>query len=131
MISRNMTVAFAVSLVVCFASMYVNYRAYQERHYLEWSYRSHGGEIKIEFAPGWHSVHIYAMHPDEHDSHKLVFSPVLLAVALFVFTLVGWAALAKLSAGDPIRDFFMLLVGYAVLFYGGRILAELWEDYFG
>ena len=49
---QKTVVAFAVSLAVCLISMYVNYRAYQETHYLEWSYRSHGGEITIEFAPG-------------------------------------------------------------------------------
>ena len=89
---QKTAVAFAVSLAVCLISMYVNYRAYQETHYLEWSYRSHGGEITIEFAPGWHSVHIYAMHPDDQDSHKLVFSPVPLAIVLLVlnvFNLFG------------------------------------------
>ena len=68
-------IAFAAALVVCLVSMYINYRSYQERHYLEWSYRNHGGEITIEFAPGWHAVHIYAMHPEDHDSHKLFFRP--------------------------------------------------------
>ena len=126
---QRLTAAFAAALVVCLASMYVNYRAYQERHYLEWSYRSHGGEITIEFAPGWHSVHIYAMSAEDQDSHKLVFSPVSLTVTLLALTLVGWAVLAKLSAGELVKDFFMLLVGYAVLFFGYRLLVELWEDY--
>ena len=126
---QKTAVAFAVSLAVCLISMYVNYRAYQETHYLEWSYRSHGGEITIEFAPGWHSVHIYAMHPDDQDSHKLVFSPVLLAVALFVFTLAGWAVLAMISSGEPVKDFFMLLIGFAVIIFGCRVIVDFWDDY--
>ena len=125
MISKNLAVAFAAALVVCFASMYVNYRAYQERHYMEWSYRSHGGEITIEFAPGWHSVHIYAMHPEDHDSHKLVFSPVLLAVSLFVLTLAGRAVLAIYSTGEPVKDFFILLACYVVVFLGYLVYDEL------
>ena len=126
---QRWAIAFAAAIVVCLVSMYINYQAYQETKYLEWSYRNHGGEITIEFAPGWHSVHIYAMHPDDHDSHKLVFSPVLLAIALCVFTVVGWAVLAKLSTGEPWKDFLMLFVGFAVIFYGGRMILELWEDY--
>ena len=126
---KNLPVAFAAALAVTLVSMYINYQAYQENQYLAWSYRNHGGEITIEFAPGWHSVHIYAMHPDDHDSHKLVFSPVLLAIALCVFTVVGWVVLAKLSTGEPWKDFLMLFVGFAVIFYGGRMILELWEDY--
>ena len=125
MISKNLAVAFAAALVVCFASMYVNYRAYQERHYMEWSYRSHGGEITIEFAPGWHSVHIYAMHPEDHDSHKLVFSPVLLAVSLFVLTLAGRAVLAIYSTGEPIKDYFILLACYVAVLLGYLVYDEL------
>ena len=126
---QKMAVAFAASLAVCLASMYVNYRAYQETHYLEWSYRNHGGEITIEFAPGWHAVHIYAMRMDDHDSHSLVFSPLPLAVALLAFTLAGYAVLSIFSAGAPWKDFLMLFVGFAVIFYGGRMIWELWEDY--
>ena len=126
---QKTAVAFAVSLAVCLISMYVNYRAYQETHYLEWSYRSHGGEITIEFAPGWHSVHIYAMHPEDHDSHKLVFSPVLLAIALFVFTLAGRAVLALVSLGEPWKDFFMLLIGFAVIIFGCRVIVDFWDDF--
>ena len=126
---KNLPVAFAVALAVTLVSMYINYQAYQENHYLEWRYRNHGGEITIEFAPGWHSVHIYAMSSEDQDSHKLVFSPVLLAIALFVFSMVGWAVLAKLSTGEPWKDFLMLFVGFAVIFYGGREILELWEDY--
>ena len=125
MISKNLAVAFAAALVVCFASMYVNYRAYQERHYMEWSYRSHGGEITIEFAPGWHSVHIYAMHPEDHDSHKLLFSPVLLAVSLFVLTLAGRAVLAIYSTGEPVKDFFILLACYVAVLLGYLVYDEL------
>ena len=126
---KNLIVAFAASLAVCLVSMAINYRAYRETNYLEWSYRSHGGEITIEFAPGWHAVHIYAMSPEERDSHKLSFSPLPLAAALLVLTPVGWAALARLSTGEPWKDFFMLLAGFAVLFFGGRTIWELWEDY--
>ena len=126
---KHWLVAFAASLAVNLLSMYVNYQSYQETHYLEWSYRSHGGEITIEFAPGWHSVHIYAMSPEEQDSHKLVFSPVILAISLCVFTLVGWAVLSRLSTGEPWKDFLMLFAGYAVLFYGGRAILEWWEDF--
>ena len=126
---QRWAIAFAAAIVVCLVSMYINYQAYQETKYLEWSYRNHGGEITIEFAPGWHSVHIYAMHPDDHDSHKLVFSPLPLAIALFVFTLAGRAVLVKLSTGEPWKDFLLLFVGFAVIFYGGRAILELWEDY--
>ena len=126
---QKLAAAFAASLAVCLVSMYVNYRSYQETHYLEWSYRNHGGEITIEFAPGWHAVHIYAMRMDDHDSHRLVFSPVPLAVSLLVFTLVGRAVLAVVSVGAPWKDFLMLFVGFAVLFYGGRALLELWEEF--
>ena len=126
---KNLSVAFAVALAVNLASMVINYQAYRENHYLEWSYRSHGGEITIEFAPGWHAVHIYAMTPEEQDSHKLVFSPVPLAISLLVFTLAGWAALAKLSTGEPWKDFLLLFAGFAVTFYGGREILELWRDY--
>ncbi len=69
------------------------------------------------------------MSAEDQDSHKLVFSPVSLTVTLLALTLVGWAVLAKLSAGEPVKDFFMLLVGYAVLFFGYRLFIELWEDY--
>ena len=122
-------IAFAAALVVCLVSMYINYRSYQERHYLEWSYRNHGGEITIEFAPGWHSVHIYAMRDGDHDSHKLVFSPVLLAVSLFVFTMAGWAVLAVISTGEPVKDFFMLLIGFAVIIFGYRVIVDFWDDF--
>ena len=122
-------IAFAAALVVCLVSMYINYRSYQERHYLEWSYRNHGGEITIEFAPGWHAVHIYAMHPEDHDSHKLVFSPLPLAIAFFVFTLAGRAALALVSLGEPWKDFFMLLIGFAVIIFGCRVIVDFWDDY--
>lgn len=122
-------IAFAAALVVCLVSMYINYRSYQERHYLEWSYRNHGGEITIEFAPGWHAVHIYAMHPEDHDSHKLVFSSLPLAIALFVFTLAGRAALALVSLGEPWKDFFMLLIGFAVIIFGCRVIVDFWDDY--
>ena len=122
-------IAFAAALVVCLVSMYINYRSYQERHYLEWSYRNHGGEITIEFAPGWHAVHIYAMHPEDHDSHKLVFSPLPLAISLFVFTLAGRAALALVSLGEPWKDFFMLLIGFAVIIFGCRVIVDFWDDY--
>ena len=126
---KNLAVAFAAALVVCLFSMYINYRSYQETNYLEWSYRRYGGEITIEFAPGWHAVHIYAMRSGDHDSHKLVFSPLPLIGALFVFTLVGYAALIKLSTGDPLSNFVVLLAGFAVIFYGGRAIMELLEDY--
>ena len=122
-------IAFAAALVVCLVSMYINYRSYQERHYLEWSYRNHGGEITIEFAPGWHAVHIYAMRPEDYDSHKLVFSPLPLAIALFVFTLAGRAALALVSLGEPWKDFFMLLIGFAVIIFGCRVIVDFWDDY--
>ena len=48
---------------------------------------------------------------------------------LFVFTLIGWAVLAMFSTGEPWKDFLMLFVGFAVIFYGGREILELWEDY--
>ena len=127
--TQKLADAFAAALVVCLASMYVNYQAYQERHYLEWSYRNHGGEITIEFAPGWWSVHIYSMTPDEADSHKLEFAPVSLAVCLFALTMIGYAALAVRCTGEPVKDVLMLVIGYAVLFFGYRLIAELWEDY--
>ncbi len=126
---KNLPVAFAAALAVALASMVVNYRAYQENHYLEWSYRSHGGEITIEFAPGWHAVHIYAMHPDDQDSHKLTFSPLPLVIFLLVLTLIGRGVLAVVSTGEPWKEFLLLLVGCAVLFFGARALLELWEDY--
>lgn len=122
---QKTAVAFAVSLAVCLISMYVNYRAYQETHYLEWSYRSHGGEITIEFAPGWHSVHIYAMHPDDQDSHKLVFSPLPLAIFLLVLTLVGRGVLAVVSTGEPVKDFFILLACYVAVLLGYLVYDEL------
>lgn len=126
---KNLSVAVAVALAVNLVSMYVNYQAYQESHYLEWSHRNHGGEITIEFAPGWIAVHIYAMHPDDSDSHKLEFSFVSFAVSLLAFSLVGWALLSRLTTGEPWKDFLMLFVGYAVIFLGGRAILELWEDY--
>ena len=126
---KHLSVAFAVSLLLCLASMYVNYQSYQETHYLAWSYRIHGGEITMEFAPGWHAVHIYAMRPEEHDSHKLAFSPVVLAVSLLAFTLLGYVVLAKFSVGAPWKDFLLLFVGFTVLFFGGRAILELWEEY--
>ncbi|MBQ9377655.1 MAG: hypothetical protein IJU05_07640 [Schwartzia sp.] len=109
---NKLVVAFGAALVVCLISMYANYRSYQERHYLDWAYRSHGGEITIEFAPGWHAVHIYAMSSEEQDSHKLVFSPVILVVSLLVLTLVNHALLAVLPDGGPARGFLMLLACY-------------------
>ena len=92
---------------------------------MEWSYRSHGGEITIEFAPGWHSVHIYAMSSEDQDSHKLVFSPALLAVSLFVLTLAGRAVLAIYSTGEPIKDFFILLACYVAVLLGYLVYDEL------
>ncbi len=127
---RNLSVAFAVSLAVCLFSMYVNYQAYQEGNYLQWSYRQHGGEITIDFAPGWRAVHIYGMTPDQKDSHSLTFSPVTLLIFLLALTLVGCAILSRLSVGEPVKDFFLLLAGYAVLFFGYGLLNGLWEDYF-
>ncbi len=126
---QKWTIAFAAALVVCLVSMYVNYRSYQETHYLEWSYRNHGGEITIEFAPGWHAVHIYAMRNGDHDSHRLVFSPLPLAIALFVFTLAGRAALAMISFGEPWKDFFMLLIGFTVIIFGYRVIVDFWDDF--
>ena len=122
---KNLPVAFAVALAVTLVSMYINFRAYQENHYLEWSYRNHGGEITIEFAPGWHSVHIYAMSSEDQDSHKLVFSPALLAVSLFVLTLAGRAVLAIYSTGEPIKDFFILLACYVAVLLGYLVYDEL------
>ena len=121
---KNLIVAFGVSLAVCLASMYGNYRAYRETNYLAWSHRVHGGEITVEFAPGWHAVHTYGMTPEEKDAHNLVFSPVALAVSLLALTLVGWAALAKFSTGEPCKDFFLLLAGWAVLFFAGWAITE-------
>ena len=126
---KNLFVAVSVSIAVNLISMYVNYQSYQETHYLEWSYRVHGGEITIEFAPGWHAVHIYAMRPEENDSHKLAFSPVILVVSLLAFTLAGCAVLAKFSLGEPWKDFLMLFVGSAAIFWGGRAILDIWEDY--
>ena len=67
--------------------------------------------------------------PEDHDSHKLVFSPLPLAIALFVFTLAGRAALALVSLGEPWKDFFMLLIGFAVIIFGCRVIVDFWDDY--
>ena len=127
---KNLTISFAAALVVCLVSMYVNYRSYQERHYLDWSYRNHGGEITIEFAPGWHAVHIYAMSSEDQDSHKLVFSPVILAVSLLVLTLANRALLAVLPTVEPARAFLMLLacyVGVFLCYLAYDELRDFWE----
>ena len=129
MTAKPLAVAFAASLFVCLASMYVNYRAYQETHYLDWSYKMHGGEITVEFAPGWHAVHTYAMRPEEQDSHKLDFSPVILAVALLALTLLGRAALIWLSTGEPLKDGLLLVVGYTVIVFGCRAAMELLDEW--
>ena len=126
---QRLAVAFSVSLAVCLVSMYVNFQSYQESNYLEWSHRNHGGEITIEFAPGWHAVHFYAMRNCDHDSPRLVFSPLPLAIALLVFTLAGRAALALVSLGEPWKDFFMLLIGFAVIIFGCRVIVDFWDDY--
>ena len=127
--AKPLAVAFAASLFVCLASMYVNYRAYQETRYLDWSYKIHGGEITVELSPGWRAVHIYAMRPEERDSHKLEFSPVILAAALLALTLAGRAALAKLSTGDPLKDGLLLVVGYTVIFFGCRAIMDLLDEW--
>ena len=126
---KHWLVAFVASLAVNLVSMYVNYQSYQETHYLEWSYRRLGGEITVEFAPGWHAVHIYAMRQDDYDSHELNFSVLTLAVFWLAFALVGRAVLAVISTGEPWKDFLLLFVGWAALFYGGRAVMELWEDF--
>ena len=83
---RHLALAFAGSLAVCLATMYVNYQSYQETQDLEWSLRRDGGEITVETAPGWHAVHIYAMTPEQRGSHKLEFAPVSLAISVLVGT---------------------------------------------
>ena len=126
---KNLLIAVSVSAVINLAGMYINYRSYQDTHYLAWSYRVHGGEITVEFAPGWHAVHTYAMTPEEKGTHHLDFSPVALAVSLLALALVGWAALAKFSAGEPCKDFFLLLAGWATLFFAFWAITEL-REYF-
>ena len=70
-------------------------------------------------------VHIYAMSSEDQDSHKLVFSPALLAVSLFVLTLAGRAVLAIYSTGEPIKDFFILLACYVAVLLGYLVYDEL------
>ena len=86
-------IAFITALVVCLTSMYVNYRAYQETRSLEYAIRRDGGEITVEFAPGWRAVHLYAMTPDQKSSHQLDFSPVSLAGSVLAGTGAVYAAL--------------------------------------
>ncbi len=126
---QKLAVSFTVSLVVCLITMYINYQSYQETKYLAWSHPVHGGEITLEFAPGWRAVHIYAMRQEDRDSHKLVFSPVSLAVCLTALTLVNRGLLAGGSPGAPFRDALLLLAGYAVLFLGYRVLQALMDQF--
>ncbi len=124
---KNLWISFAVSLTVLLTGMFINYRSYQETHYLSWSYRQHGGEITIEFAPGWHAVHIYAMRQDQENTHSLHFSPVSLAVCLLVLTAVGWGVLTKFSTGVVFKDFFLLLAGYGFLCFGVPAIMDLFD----
>ena len=88
---RLLIISLVIALVLCAAGCYINYREYNDRHYLKWSVKHHGGEITIEHGFGWRSVHIYGMSPEDHDSHKLefsVFSLLLTLTALFVVCLL-------------------------------------------
>ena len=79
---RLLLISLVIAIVVSAIGCYINYREYNDRHYLKWSVKHHGGEITVEYGFGWHSVHIYGMSPEEQDSHKLEFSLFSLAITL-------------------------------------------------
>ena len=126
---KNVYIALAVSVILNLLCVYINYQSYHETNYLKWSYRNHGGEITIEFSPGWRAVHIYSMRSSDKDSHSLAFSPISLFISVLSLMLVGWAVLAKFSTGVLFKDFLLLLIGYVLIFFVYRMLMELWDEF--
>lgn len=94
---KKITISLLISLLIVLIGMLINYRAYQENRYLQYSIRHHGGEITIEHGFGLQAVHIYAMDPADHDSHKLRFSLFsfllfFIVTAILVYLLLWIAA---------------------------------------
>ena len=83
---KNWLYALCASLTVNLGIMLINYFSYADSNYLKLAYRSHGGEITVEFSPGLIVSHIYAMTADGTNSHNLRFAPVLLLVGVAVGT---------------------------------------------
>ena len=101
-VMKKLLLSAIISLLIVLAGMLVNYRAYQEDHYLKYSIKNHGGEITIEYGFGLEAVHIYTMEMGGHDSHRLRFDLVnfLLSLAgitliVFVVMTVGTAIMNK------------------------------------
>ena len=126
---RNLWIALAVSITVNLLCMYVHYQTYQETHYLKWASRNHCGESTIEFAPGWEAVHTYAMLPEDRDLHRLSFAPASLAFSVMTLMLAGCAVLAKLSTGEPLKDFLLLFLGCIAILFSYWAVTELWDEF--
>lgn len=94
---KRIYVSIAVSLLIVLAGMFVNYRSYQEDHHLKYSIRMHGGEITIEHGFGLEAVHIYAMEPGGHDSHRLRFDPIGFLLYFAVIAVIVFAVSSAVS----------------------------------
>ncbi|MBR4461098.1 MAG: hypothetical protein IKS51_00725 [Erysipelotrichaceae bacterium] len=90
---KKICLSAAISLLIVLIGMFINYRAYQEDHYLKYSFKNHGGEITIEHGFGLQAVHIYTMEMGGHDSHRLRFDVIsfllfLAGTALIVYVIL-------------------------------------------
>ena len=81
---KRFIIAGAVSLVLNFICMIVNYLSFLDSNYLMWSIKMYGGEYMGEFSPGLRVNHIYGMRPEDGNTHTLHFSPVTLIISLLV-----------------------------------------------
>ena len=77
-----------LSALMNLCMMGINYVHYQNNGWFLFGLRSHGGEISIEYTVGLTAVHIYAMTPEESNSHSLRFSPLLLLASIVVLFFV-------------------------------------------
>ena len=95
---KRICISALIALLIIGIGMFINYRAFQQDHHLKYSIKHHGGEITIEHGFGLQAVHIYAMSPEENDSHTLRFDPIsflvfLLGITVIVYVLSWIAAL--------------------------------------
>ncbi len=94
---KRLCISAVLSLFIVLIGMFLNYRTYQEDHYLKYSFKSYGGEITIEHGFGLEAVHIYTMEMDGHNSHHLrvsIFSFLLywLGITLIVYIVLAIGA---------------------------------------
>ena len=96
-VMKKLLLSAIISLLIVLIGMFINYRAYQEDHYLKYSFKNHGGEITIEHGFGLQAIHIYTMEMGGHDSHRLRFDVFSFLIYLAGITLIVFIVL---SAGS-------------------------------